>query len=135
MAYGDFKDLNSRTAANKLFRVRAFNVAKNPKYDGLQRGLASMVYKFFNKKVSDGAIRNEIMSNKELDKELHKPIIRKLEKRKVHPPFIENIWGNDLENMCLIIKFIKEFRFLLCVIDIYSKYTWLFLKGIILLLK
>ena len=122
MAYGDFKDLNSRTAANKLFRDRAFNVAKNPKYDGLQRGLASMVYKFFNKKVLDGAIRNEIMSNKELDKELHKP-------------FIENIWGNDLENMCLIIKFIKEFRFLLCVIDIYSKYTWLFLKGIILLLK
>ena len=48
MAYGDFKDLNRRTATDKLFRDKAFNVAKNPKYDRLQRGLASMVYNFFD---------------------------------------------------------------------------------------
>ena len=47
MAYGDFKDLARRTASDKVLRDKAFNIAKNPKYDGYQRGLASMVYKFF----------------------------------------------------------------------------------------
>ena len=47
MAYGDFKDLKRRTFSDKVFRDKAFNIAKNPKYDGYQRGLASMVYKFF----------------------------------------------------------------------------------------
>ena len=46
MAYGDFKDLNTRTAAEKVLRDKAFNIAKNPKYDGYQHGLASMLYKF-----------------------------------------------------------------------------------------
>ena len=48
--YGDFKDLARRTASDKVLRDKAFNIAKNPKYDGYQRGLASMVYKFFDKK-------------------------------------------------------------------------------------
>ena len=47
MAYGDFKDLKRRTFSDKVFRAKAFNIAKNPKYDGYQRGLTSMVYKFF----------------------------------------------------------------------------------------
>ena len=51
MAYGDFKDLAKRTAADKVFRDKAFNIAKDPKYDGYQRGLASVVYKFFDKKL------------------------------------------------------------------------------------
>ena len=50
MAYGDFKDLARRTASDKILRDKAFNIAKNPKYDGYQRGLASMVYKFFDKR-------------------------------------------------------------------------------------
>ena len=50
MAYGGFKDLAKRTASDKVLRDKAFNIAKNPKYDGYQRGLASMVYKFFDKK-------------------------------------------------------------------------------------
>ena len=50
MAYGDFKDLNRRTAPDKVLRDKAFNIAKDPKYDGYYRGLASMVYKFFDKK-------------------------------------------------------------------------------------
>ena len=50
MAYGDFKDLKRRTASDKILRDKTFNVAKNPKYDGYQRGLASIVYKFFDKK-------------------------------------------------------------------------------------
>ena len=51
MAYGDFKDLTRRTASDKVLRDKALNIAKNPKYDGCQRGLASMVYKFFDKTV------------------------------------------------------------------------------------
>ena len=49
MAYGDFKDLTRRTASDNVLRNNAFNIAKNPKYDGYQRGLASMVYKFLIK--------------------------------------------------------------------------------------
>ena len=52
MAYGDFKDLTRRTASDKILCNKAFNIAKNPKYGGYQRGLASMVYKFFDKKTS-----------------------------------------------------------------------------------
>ena len=72
-----------------------------------------------------GAIKNEFMSNKELAEELHKPFIRKFEKRKVHSPFTDNIWGADLTDMQLISKSNKRFRYLLCVIDIYSKYAWI----------
>ena len=72
MAYGDFKDLKRKTASDKILRDKTFNIAKNPKYDGYQRGLASMVYKFFDKKYAGD---NE--PNYPLAKELHKSIIRK----------------------------------------------------------
>ena len=124
MTYGDFKGLSRRTASNKILRDKAFNIAKNPKYDGYQRGPASMVYKFFDKRASGSGIKNEIISNKELVEELHKSIIRKFNKRKVHSPFIDNVWGADLPDMQLISKFNKGIRFLFCVIDIYSKYAW-----------
>ena len=62
-------------------RDKAFNIAKNPKYDGYQRGIASMVYKLFDKNISGGAIKNEVMSNKVLAEELQKPIIRKFKKK------------------------------------------------------
>ena len=91
MAYADFKDLNKRIAADKVFRDKAFNIAKNPKYYGYQRGLASMVFKFFDKKTSVEKAKNEIISNKELAEELGKPVIRKFEKIKVHSPFTYNI--------------------------------------------
>ena len=58
MVYGDFKDLNRRTAVDKVLRDKAFNIAKNPKYDGYQRGFASMVYNFFDKKATGGPIKN-----------------------------------------------------------------------------
>ena len=80
MAYQDFKDLTRRTALEKILRYKAFDIAKNPKYDEYQRALTSMVYKFFDKKTSGGAIKNEFLSNKELAEELHKPITRKFEK-------------------------------------------------------
>ena len=50
MAYGDFNDLHRRTIADKILRDKAFNIAKNPKYDQYQNGLASVVFKFFDKK-------------------------------------------------------------------------------------
>ena len=84
MAYGYFKDLNRRTIADKVLCEKGFNIAKNPKYDGYQGGLASMVYNFFDKKFSGGTVKNEIIFNKQLAKELQKPIIRKFKKRKVH---------------------------------------------------
>ena len=88
-----------------------------------QYGLASMVHKFFDLKTSGGTVKNEIISNKELAEELHKPIIRKCSKRNVHSPFIDNIWCTDLADMQLISKCNKGFRFLLCDVDIYSKYA------------
>ena len=69
------------------------------------------------------AVKSENMSNKELPEELHKPIIRKLRKRKVHSSFIDSIWGADLSDMQLISKLNKGIGFLLCVIDIFSKYA------------
>ena len=57
MAYGDFKHLKKRTAADKVLRNKAFNIAKDPKYDGYQRGLASMAYKFFDKKTAGRGIK------------------------------------------------------------------------------
>ena len=68
-------------------RDKAFNIAKNLKYDGYQRGLASMIYKFLIKKTSGGTVKNKIMWNKELAEELHKPIIRKLKKQKVYSTY------------------------------------------------
>ena len=111
MAYGDFKDLTRRTASDKTSNNKAFNFAKNLKYDGYQRGLASMVYNFFDKRTLGSTVKNENTSSKELAQELHKPIIRKFKKRKVHSTFIDSIWGADLADMQLISKFNKGIRF------------------------
>ena len=63
MAYGDFKDLKRRTASDKVLRDKAINIAKNPKYDGYQRGLGSMVYKFFDKKSKGSGVNIEVKHN------------------------------------------------------------------------
>ena len=74
--------LARRTASDKVLRDKAFNIAKNPKFDGYQRGLASMVYIFFDKKSNgSGVANNEIKQNLQLTEELHKPIIKKLKKK------------------------------------------------------
>ena len=79
MAYGDFKDLAKITATDKVLREKAFNIAKDPKYDGYQRGLASMVYNFFDKKTAGSGIKS-MQQNEKLAEELHKPIIIKFRK-------------------------------------------------------
>ena len=81
MAYGDFKDLASRTTSDKVLRDKAFNIAKNAKYDGYQRGLASMVHRFLDKKSKCGGINTTLEFNEQLAKELHKPIIRNFFKK------------------------------------------------------
>ena len=88
-AYSDSKDLAKRSVADKILRNKAFNIAKSPKYDRYQRGLASMVYKFFDKKSASLADKStnrggvtaltnkSVFQNQQLAEELHKPIIRK----------------------------------------------------------
>ena len=82
-AYGDFKDLARGTVSDKVLRDKAFKIASDPKYDGYQRGLASMVYKLFDKKSSGNGANDEIKQNIQLADELHKPIIRKFKKQSV----------------------------------------------------
>ena len=90
MAYGKTKDLVKRTQLDKVLKNKAFKIASDSKYDGYQRGLASMVYKLFNKKSKGSGIANETYY--QLANELHKTIIRKFKKRKVSS-FLETIFA------------------------------------------
>ena len=120
MDYGKTKDLVRRTQSDKVLRDKAFKIASDSKYDGYQRGLASMVYKFFDKK---SGIINE--ANYQLADDLHKPIIKNFKKRKVYSPFRDNIWGVDLADMQSLSRYNKGINYLLCAIDLFSKYAWL----------
>ena len=91
-AYADHKDLINRTEADKVLRDKAYDIASNPEYDGYQRGLASMVYKFFDKKSTGSGFKKLKNSSSILADERHKPIIRKFNKRKVYSQFKDNIW-------------------------------------------
>ena len=95
-------------------RDKTFKIASDPKYDGYQRGLASMVYKFFDKKSSGRGVMNE----------LHKPIIKTFKNGKAYSSFRDNIWGIDLADMKSLSKYNKGIKYLLCSIDIFSKYAW-----------
>ena len=122
MAYGKSKDLVKKTQSDKVLKDKAFKIASDPKYDGYQRVLASMVYEFFDKNSEGSGITNE--SNYQLANELHKPIIKKLKKRKVYSSFKDNIWGIDLNDMQSLSKYNKGIKYLLCAIDLFSKYVW-----------
>ena len=119
-AYADHKDLINRTEADKVLRDKAYDIASNPESDGYQRGLASMVYKFFDKKSTGSGIANSSI----LADELHKSIIRKFNKRKVYSQFKDNIWGVDLADMQSLSRKNKGIKYLLCAIDLYSKYAF-----------
>ena len=118
-AYADHKDLINRTEADNVLREKAYDIASNPKYDGYQRGLASMVYKFFDKKSTGSGISSSSI----LADELHKPIIRNFNKGKVYLQFKDNIWGVDLADMQSLSRKNKGIKYLLCAIDLYSKYA------------
>ena len=114
-----FKGFPRRTISDKVLRVKAFSIAKNPKYDGYQHGLASMVYKFFDKRSSDGnTLCDAIMHNQQ--KNNTKLINGKFERRKVYWSFKNNMRGAYPVDMQLISKYNKGFGFYYMFIDIYS---------------
>ena len=84
MAYGNFKDLERRTASDRVLRDKAFNIAKNPKYDGYQRELAFMVYKCFDKKSAGSGVNTHAsksaFNNEQLAEELNNQLLEKLKK-------------------------------------------------------
>ena len=141
--YANHKDLMNRTKSDKVLRDKAYNIAGNPGYDGYQRGLASMVYKFFDKKSmgSDTAKPNSLerilkdtakpssleRSSSILADELHKPVTKKFN-LKVYLQFKDkdNIWGGgvDLADMQSLSRKNKSIKYLLCVIDLFSKYAF-----------
>ena len=127
MAYGKSKDLAKRTQSDKVLRDKAFKIASNPKYDGYQRGLTSMVYKFFDKKSallnksSENGVANE--PNYQLVNELHRHVFRKFTRKKVYSSFRDNIWSVALADMHSLSKCNKGIKYLLCGIDLFSKYA------------
>ena len=134
-AYADHNDLINRTKSDKVLRDKVYDIASNPEYDGYQRGLASMVYKFLDKKSTAGPSSLERMGSgikKDTTKpsslilagELHKPVIKKFNKRKVYSQSKDNIWGVDLADMQSLSKKNKGIKYLLCALDLYSKYAF-----------
>ena len=97
MAYGKSKDLAKRTQSGKVLRDKTFKIASDPKYDGYQRELASMVYKFFDKTSSGSGVAAE--PNYQLAVELHRQITREFKRRKAYSSFRDNIWGVNLADM------------------------------------
>ena len=127
-AYADHKDLINRAEADKVLRDKAYDIASNPKYDGYQKGLASMVYKFFDKKSTGSGfkkLKNTARNSSILADERNKPIIRKFNKRKVYSQFKDNIWGVDLADMQSLTRKNKGIKYLLCAIDLYTKYVFI----------
>ena len=127
-AYAKYKDVENRLISDQKLRNSAYDIASNPEYDGYQRGLASMVYKFFDTKVAP--LDKKTMSgkgtknNKILAEELHKPAIKKFNKSKVYSQFRNNIWGVDLADMQSLSKKNKIIKYLSCAIDLFSKYAF-----------
>ena len=94
MAYEKSKDLAKRTQSDKVLRDKAFKIASDPKYDGYQRGLASMISKFFDKKCSGNGVDTE--PNYQLANELHWQIIRKFKRQNVYSLLRDKFWGVEL---------------------------------------
>ena len=103
-------------------RDKALKIASDPKYDGYQRGLALMFYKFFDKTSNGSGVDAE--PNYQLANELRKQIIKKFRRRKVYSSFRDNIWDVDLADMQSLSKYNKGIKYLLCAIDLFSKYAW-----------
>ena len=133
MAYGKSKDLAKRTQSDKLLREKAFKIASDPKYDGYQRGLASMVYKFFDKKSSGSGV-NAIEPNDQLANELHRQIIKTFKRQKLYSYFRDNFWGVDLVDLQSLTKYNQGIKYLLCTINLFSKYAWVTNEELLLLM-
>ena len=118
-AYAKYKDVENRLISDQKLRNSAYDIASNPKYDGYQRGLASMVYKFFDsgkgnakhtakpRALARSSLERTKEVNKILAEEVHKPVIKKFNKRNVYSQFRDNIWGVDLADMQSLSKKIR----------------------------
>ena len=133
MAFGKSKDLAKRTQSDKVLRDKAFKIASDPKYDGYQRGLASMVYKFFDKKSSGSGV-NAIEPNDQLANELHRQIIKTFKRQKLYSYFRDNFWGVDLADLQSLTKYNQGIKYLLCTINLFSKYAWATNEELLLLM-
>ena len=98
---------------------KTYEIARNCKYNGYQRALTSIAYKFFVKKIRFGLSVNEQLAEK-----LHNPIITKIKRRKVYARFKDNIWAADLVELESFCSKNKNVKYLLFVIDIFTKYAW-----------
>ena len=145
-AYAKFKDVENRLISDQKLRNSAYDIASNRKYDGYQRGLASTVYRFFDSKVAprdkkfmsgkgnakhaaktsslERSFLERTENNKILAEELHKPVIKKFNKRKVYSQLRDNIWGVDLADTQSLSKKNKGIKYLLCAINLFSKYAF-----------
>ena len=129
MAYGKSKDFSKRPQSDKFLRDKAFKIGSDPKYDGYQRGLVAMVYKFFDKKSAspNKSSGSDVATepNYQLANELHKLIIKKFKRQKIYSSFDkDDILRVDLAYMKSISKYIKEIKYLLCAIELFCKYAW-----------
>ena len=113
----------NRKKSDLVFKNKALKIATDPKVNGYQRSLAAMVYKFFDERTKGMGVKHSL-NNEILAEELSKPIIRNFKRRKVYSSFKDNIWCVDLADMSLISKFNKGIKYLLCVIDLFSRYSW-----------
>ena len=118
-AYNKYKHSVNRKQSDIVLKNKALKIATDPKVNGYQRGLAAMVYKFFNERTNGSGL-----NNKEPAEQLHKPIIKNFKRRKVYSCLKDIIWGVDLADMQLISKRNKGIRYLLCIIDLFSRYSW-----------
>ena len=144
-AYAKYKDVENRLIPDQKLKNSAYDIACNPKYGGYQKGLASMVYKFFDSKVAplnkktakhtakhtaktSSLERSSLERTKEVNKilaeELHKHVNKKINKRKVYSQFKDNIWGVDLADMQSLSRKNKGIKYLLCAINLFSKYAF-----------
>ena len=121
MAYGKLKDLTKRTQSDKVLREKAFKIASDPKIV-IKEDQLQWFTSFFDKKSSGSDVATE--PNYQLANELHRQIIRKFKRRKVYSSFRDNIWGVDLADMQSLSKYNKGIKYLLCAIDLFSKYAW-----------
>ena len=114
---------SSKTATHKLLHDKAFNIAKSPKTVGYKRRLASMIYIFLIKNNSDVTVKNEIMSNKELAAELHKPIIKKIQKGKGRSRILAFVMFIDIGSKYSKVMPLKG-RKVLQLLILFKKYHW-----------
>ena len=119
VAYAD-KDVAKRTVSEKILKDRTYDISWNPKYDGYQRGLVTMVYRFFDKKTRSRPNINEVLAQ-----ELQKTDIKNFKRREVHARVNDNIWAVDFAEMRSLSLKKWGVKYLLCVIDSFTKYVWI----------